>query len=220
MNRSFIAVLTPARARLIGMMKIVHMSLEVDDEILSLAAQGAVSDDTFVEMGILDMMERRAIQFALDTGLRAGIPLPSGSKERQERILTALLRLANIGEEDIVTVNRQNNFSYYRDGAEHVADPDDIEEIFPLRSRMLLVNLDEFNHYNLSTIAAFFPRTILFGSNMIQLAFSFGSGEGAVNRMASILHPASADALKTSKWKITQPRAMIATGVFPGFVPV
>ena len=208
MNRSFAVEMTPQRARLLVEMR-KHSSFNLDEQITELAQQGKITDDQFQEVGVTDRIERCAIQFIHDMNFRAGIPVTAKDRGKADRIVRAAITIAGMDKNEEV--------------ANLPAPPSllggyKFEDLLAQRKKLFLLDLDSTDDVDAALIGRMFPRVIIVGALAVQYSFSFGTQSSTSSRMGSILFPAVESAIKKSTWKKTQPRSLIAMGVFPDFL--
>ena len=206
MNRSFSVEMTPARARLFVAMR-KHSVFKLDDQITELAEKDKIADHQFQEVGVDDPIERAGIQFVHDMNFRAGIPVTAKDRGKADRIMRAAITLAGMDKNDEVANIAPSQYGGYK-----------FEDLHSQRRKLFLLDLDTIDPLNAALIGKMFPRLILVGAMSVQYSFSFGTQSATSSRMGAILFPAVEDAIKKSTWKKTQPRSLIAMGVFPDFL--
>jgi hypothetical protein len=215
-NRTFITDLTPARARLLRLMH-RHTDIAITDDIRDAAKVGEIARSVFDEAGLESHEEREAAQFIIDTNFRAGIPASVKERARADRVVEAALKIANIPEEEIIHIDgmesRRGIFSKFS-----IVDFD-FETLIKHRKKVLVMNLD---HLDQSTsqdlVSKMFPRLVCVGSLMVQYSFAFGSQNSTTTRMGELLYPAVEMSIKSSKWKKTERRSLVAMGVYPDLI--
>lgn len=217
MNRTFMAPLTPARARLLTLMA-KHNEFELDEAVYAKAEEDRVSADRFAGVDLTDPVEQAACQFILDTNWRAGIPVSSRERERATRVIKAAMRLAHIEDDDVVYIDSGVS-RFVKD--EHYIVDFDYESLLPLRKKVLMLNLDHLDQHSLSLdlIGKMFPRIVIAGCMQVQYSFSFGATNATTSQMGKILHPQIEEGIKRTMWKSNQRRSVLAMGVFPDLVP-
>lgn len=213
MNRSFVATLTPARARLLALMA-KHTRLDIDETILAHCDEDRVTAEHFEELDIHDPDERQAVQFILDTNFRAGIPAPSRQRDRAHRIVKAAIRAAKLDEDDMIFIDSEHS-DYIKDRTMIVDF--DFEALMPVRNKILFLNLDKLpmDEYSMSMIGRLFPRVVVTGAMTVQYSFSFGANDSTTCKMGALLYPQVQEANKKMVWKKNQRRSVLAMGVFP-----
>lgn len=213
MNRSFVASLTPARARLLRLMA-KHTKLNIDDAVLACCTEGCITPDQFHDLGIDDPEEQSGVQFILDTNFRAGIPAPSRQRDRANRVVKAAIRVAGLGEDDTLFIDSKHS-TFIKDKLMMVDF--DFDQLLPQRHKVLFLNLDNLgvDEQSAQLIGRLFPRLVVTGAMTIQYSFSFGANDSTTCKMGALLYPQVQEASKKTLWKKNQRRSVLAMGVFP-----
>lgn len=207
MNRTFIADLTPARARLIGLMN-RSLGMKIDRAVFDIAEQDRVSPEVFTQHGIEDDTERNAVQFLIDMNFRAGLPTGARLRERRLHVIHSALEIAGADYIEIGDAPKSKE-SFYCDL--------DYKVLIPERKKVVIVDLDAADQMSIETAAKFFPRLILHGDLSIQYAFHFGNKYSSVTRMGDVLFPAVAASIQAPNRKGDR-HMILATGCFPDFL--
>lgn len=208
MNRTFIADLTPSRARLIMMMN-RYCGMKIDRAVIDKAEEDRIPDTTFARYGIEDTREQRAVQFIIDMNFRAGLPTPANYASRRAAIIHAAVEIAG-AESLVIDVNfntNQKGFSYDLDYG----------LLVPERKKVVIIDLDNVPTMSLEAAGKFFPRLLLHANMRIQLAFDFGTKYSSASQIATVLYP-SVEASIVAPYKKSHRSMVLATGCFPEFL--
>lgn len=207
MNRTFIADLTPARARLIALMN-RSLGMKIDRAVFEKADENRVTNRQFERYGIENETERAAIQFMIDMNFRAGLPTGARLRPRRELVIEAALEIAGVEYIMLRDVPKSSE-SFFSDL--------DYKVLIPDRKKVLVVDLDDANNISLDTAAKFFPRMLLHGDLAIQYAFHFGNKYSSVTRMGDVLYPAVANSIQ-APYRKGDRQMILACGCFPDFL--
>lgn len=201
MNRQFSVALTPAKARLMVMMS-AAAELRIDDAIIELAEQDRVPEETWDKYAVEDPMERQAIQFITDLDFRAGLPVKLGEENRAKTLIHTALAIAGITE----TVELDS------------LEKHDFLSIIPHRKKVILVNTGTRKDFP-SMVSKCFPRILCYGSMVVQYSL-LGNGAkcATTDSMGQIINPMVEKLFVDSTYKRTEPRSLIAMGVYPYLV--
>jgi hypothetical protein len=213
--------MTPSKARLLTTMR-RYTELDLDDAVFELAEQDTIPESKFVELGMIEERDKRALQYIIDMNYRVSIPAHTHNYSNAIRVINAAMKLYD--DPTNVAFFHRKRFekslaSLDDKKGTHLIDLNPTNYI-DQRRKLLVIDFESANneHTNVEMIGKVFPKIICFGSMSFQLALAFGNSRSTATEMGKFLYPAAAKSISLSNWKQSEQRTLIAMGVCPEYV--
>lgn len=214
MNRTFIAPLTPGRARL-AMSMARHVGMKIDQQVIDMAEVDRIDPSDFAKHNITEEIDQRAIQFIIDANFRAGLPTPENHQERRLKIIKTACAIA--GEEIFDIQEALEEFRNLETTRWSTFRGLDFRSLVNQRNKVAVLSLDSDIDITSGTVSKFFPRLILHGNMRIQYAFTFSNNYSSVSQIGELLYPSISNNISTP-YKKSDSMSILACGCFPDFL--